>query len=114
MQGGHNDGDTDKPKCSTSSARYESSFAVGASASSVDVAGLWQFYISSKYLLPPQRRLRSFLGVTLKGDLVPAHPPQVVFGGIVSTVLFSVCFLGVERFDGCEEAILGWLCMCSG
>ena len=28
------------------------------------------FYISSKYLLPPQRRLRSFLGVTLKGDLV--------------------------------------------
>ena len=29
-----------------------------------------KFYISSKYLLPPQRRLRSFLGVTLKGDLV--------------------------------------------
>ena len=73
-----------------------------------------KFYVSSKYLLPPQRRLRSFLGVTLKGDLVLAHPPQVVFGGIVSTVLFSVCFLGVERFDGCEEAILGWFCMCSG
>ena len=52
--------------------------------------------------------------VTLTGGLVPAHPPQVVFGGIVSTVLFSVCFLGVERFDGCEEAVLGWLCMCSG
>ena len=29
-----------------------------------------KFYISSKYLLPHQRRLRSFLGVTLKGDLV--------------------------------------------
>ena len=29
-----------------------------------------KFYISSKYLLPPQRRVRSFLGVTLKGDLV--------------------------------------------
>ena len=29
-------------------------------------------------------------------------------------VLFSVCFLGVGRFDGCEEAILGRLCMCSG
>ena len=29
-----------------------------------------KFYISSKYLLPPQRRLRSFLGVTLTGDLV--------------------------------------------
>ena len=30
------------------------------------------------------------------------------------TLLFSVCFLGVGRFDGCEEAVLGWLCMCSG
>ena len=29
-----------------------------------------KFYISSKYLLPPQRRLRSFLGVILTGDLV--------------------------------------------
>ena len=29
------------------------------------------------------------------------------FGGIVSTVLFLVCFLGVGRFDGCEETIFG-------
>ena len=29
-----------------------------------------KLYISSKYLLPPQRRLRRFLGVTLTGDLV--------------------------------------------
>ena len=58
--------------------------------------------------------MRSFPGVTLTADLVPDHPPQVVFGDIVSTVLFSICFLGVERFDGCEEAVLGWLCMCSG
>ena len=25
----------------------------------------------------------------------------------MSTVLFSVCFLGVGRFDGCEETIFG-------
>ena len=35
-------------------------------------------------------------GVTLTCDLVHAHPSQVVFGGIVSTVLFSVGFLGVN------------------
>ena len=75
---------------------------------------IYFFEILTIIVLPSQRRLRSFLGVTLKGDLVPAHPPQVVFGGIVSAVLFSVCFLGVERFDSCEEAVLGWLCMCSG
>ena len=29
-----------------------------------------KFCISSKYLLPPQRRLRIFFGATLTGDLV--------------------------------------------
>ena len=35
-----------------------------------------KFYISSKYLLPPQRRLRRFLGVTL---LTHARPPARPF-----------------------------------
>ena len=34
------------------------------------IFGCKKFYIPSKYLLPPQRRLRSCLGVTLTGDLV--------------------------------------------